>query len=91
MDYDAQITRLAAENMAQQFLLIGLCRGIVGLDDRNTAVVEDAFRYAEHMTEVAATKFAGTGNGAHIAGIAEIVEQLRAALLDDSGQPKGAV
>ncbi|MBX7499921.1 hypothetical protein K3181_00515 [Qipengyuania sp. YG27] len=91
MDYDAEIRRLAAENMAQQYLLIGLCRGIVGLDGRNAPVVEDAFRYAESMVEIAATKFSGTGHGAHVASIAEVVEQLRAALLDDGGQPKDAV
>jgi hypothetical protein len=82
MDVEMEIHGLAGENLALQTLFIGLCNGLIRGGSR--ALVEQAFDYADLISEAAATQFGGAVPPIHLTKQAAVIEQLRKALLPDA-------
>lgn len=80
-----------AEALVAQSLFVGLCHALIEMNPENVGLVKYAFDYAEHVSEIGAYKFSGEATGPYLAGVAEILEQLRAATIPDHGEPKQAV
>ena len=91
MDVEYQIARLKAEAMALQFIVLGLVQGIRSSCENGDLIAQQAFHYAENVSTIAAMKLGGPSTGAHASRIAEVVQHLRAAVMDDEGEPKNIV
>ena len=91
MDVEDQIGRLKAEAMALQFVVLGLIQGIRSSCENGDVIVQQAFHYAENVSVIAAMNLGGPSTGTYAARIAEVVQHLRAAVMDDEGEPKKVV
>ena len=88
MDVEDQIARLKAEAMALQFVVLGLLQGLEGSGPDGEVIVRQAFGYAENVSVIAALKMGDPGTGSYVARIAEVVQHLRAAVIEDEGEPE---
>ena len=78
MDYDSEISALAAETIALQSLFVGLAKALKERDPTLSDAVSDAFDYAETIITVSSMKSEGAG---HTLRASEILETLRSAVL----------
>lgn len=88
MDVETEIGKLASEAMATQIVLAGLLNAINKSGPDGRAIVADAFRHADLMTEVSiATLGKYGGLVEYERQLAKVVEKLRSAVLSDAPQP----
>ena len=90
MDYENEILGLRAETAAIQVLLVGLLKSLAAKGGGDI-IVKEAFGYAEHISEIIALKLGSPATAEHIAAVAKMLEQFRAAVLDDHSKPKDGV
>src|SRR5688500_18478715 len=98
MDLRAEIARLRhdnaeqrAETAALRIMLIGLLQGLKQAGPPGEALLEETFRYAEFISEIAAIPLGSERPSRNAFHIAEVIEQLRAAVTVGNGQPKGGI
>lgn len=85
-EIERRLARLEAEAMVSEMLLSGLCKALRRTDVGH-AIVQDSFDYAECVMSVAALKIGGEG----IAQREKVLQELRAAVLEDHDEPKFGV
>lgn len=98
MDYEAEILKLKdwhaeakAESMAIQFVLMGALTAMKRRGHNGQLIIDETFRYAEAVSEIAFAKMGSPDHAGYLTKIAKVIEQLRSTVLNDSGQPKGGV
>lgn len=91
MDVENQLNRHQAELFALQVVLIGLCKGLARIGPSGKIAVDEAFRYAESASEAFITQSGSPDFAEYLTRVAEVIEQIRAASVQDKGQPKGGV
>lgn len=91
MDIEQEIWRLAGEAVATQNVLVGICMGLAHSGDAGEFIVRTAFDYAEATSAAASLKLGADHHPAHMAAMANVIEQIRRAALGDNGGPKAAV
>ena len=91
MDADHEIAKLKAELMAVQFMVLGLMTGIKRMGPQGELIIKEALRYADYATDMAVANLGGSGTGTYVTRIAEVVERLRASIVDDEGKPQSGI
>jgi hypothetical protein len=90
-DLKLQIDSLAAETMALQAIIVGLCNGIQSTQPALAPAVEAAFDYAADIAERIAITHGKNASADHTVATLKMVEQLRAAVLGSHSQPRHGV